>query len=168
MRFLFSGNASEGYFPFCLMSRNRNMIVSRFNDFQNKIGVLLSVAPINRLFSLRLHGHICISFCVRQGNLQTITLCQVQISRFLLIQDAVFHPEPGCIGYPGSLKNAACAASGQQEKHCGKHTNFHRRFQCRLPRCISLHQCPRLFSFFFICFISNLRCASSSLCSRLS
>ena len=64
------------------MSRNGNMIVPCLRDFQNKIGVLLSVSPVDRLLSFHAHGHIHGSFRMRQENLQTIAFCQVQISRF--------------------------------------------------------------------------------------
>ena len=68
---------------------------------------------------------------------------------------------------PGPVKNAACPTAGQQEKHYGKHKDTCHCFLFEFSRCGFLHQCPRLFSFFFTCFISKRRCASASLCSRL-
>lgn len=55
------------------------MIVSCFSDLQNKIGVLLPVSPVNRRFPFHAYDHIRRPFCMRQGNPQTIALCQVQI-----------------------------------------------------------------------------------------
>ena len=44
------------------------MIVPCFCDFQNKIGILLPVSPVDRRLSFHAHGHIHGSFRMRQEN----------------------------------------------------------------------------------------------------